>query len=109
VRKIQTAYRRHLKRKSVVRKGMDVTQADYWHLLRERSMEMEWSKDSQYYLLFRVPLAYILIYLHTIGAFAESEKKGANKRMGAASDKELEEVMKACNQYRYDNVDRTLY
>jgi len=108
-RKIQAAYRRHLKRKSVVRKGMDAIQADYWNLLRERSVKMEWSKDSRYYLLFRVPLAYILVCLDTIGAFAESEKKGANKRMMTAGDKDFEELKEARNQYRWDNVDRTLY
>jgi len=106
-KKIQAAYRHRLKRKSVIRKGIDATQAHYWNLLREKSTEMEWTKDSRYYLLFRIPLADILVCLDTIGAFAESEKKGTNKRMRTAGDKDLEELMGACNQYRCDDVDCT--
>ena len=106
-KKIQAAYLRHLKRKNVIRKGTDATQARYWHLLRKRSMEMEWTKDSRYYLLFRVPLAYILVCLDTIGAFAESGKKEAKKRMGTEDHRSLEDLMDNIQQHRYDSVDRT--
>ena len=109
VRKIQAAYRRHLKRKSVVRKGIDENQSQYWQLLRQRSMEMEWSKDSQYYLLFRVPLAYILVCLDAIKTFIESENKVAKKRLMTEDHKALDDVMKALTQYKYDTVDCALY
>ena len=99
-KKIQAAYLRHLKRKSVVRKGIDATQARYWHLLRKRSMEMEWTKGSRYYLLFRVPLAYILVCLDVIGEFIESKKKESKKRMATEDDRDLEELMEALHQQR---------
>ena len=108
-RKIQDAYRRHLRRKNIIRQGIDATQAYYWHLLRRRSMEMEWSKTSRYYLLFRVPLAYILACLDAIKTFVESEKKEAKKRVMTEDDKDLEELMKALDQHRYDSTDGTLY
>ena len=107
--KIQAAYRRHLKQKSVVRKGIEATQAHYWDLLRERSMEMELTKDSRYYLLFRVPLADILVCLDAIKTFAESEKKAAKKRMLTEDDKGIEESMEVLNQHRCDKVDYTVY
>jgi hypothetical protein len=107
--KIQAAYRRHLRRKSVVRRGIDATQAHYWHLLRKRSMEMKWSKGSRYYLLFRVPLAYILVCLDAIKVFAESEKKEAKKRVMAEDNRELEKLMKALHQHWCATVDRTLH
>ena len=108
-RKIQAVYRRHLKRKSVVRKGIEATQAHYWNLLRKRSKEMEWTKGSQYYLLFRVPLGYILVCLSAIEAFAESEKKEVRKRMMTEDHKGLEELVDALSQYRCDSIDCTLY
>jgi len=108
-RKIQRAYCRYLKRKRVVRTGIDAAQARYWNLLRKRSMEMEWTKGSQYYVLFRVPLAYILVCLEVIKAFVESEKKVAQKRMMTEDHKGLEESMEALNRYRYDNANFTLY
>jgi len=108
-RKIQVAYRRHLKGKAVVREGIDAAQAHYWYLLRKRSMKMEWPKDSRYYLLFRVPLAYILVCLDTIKAFVESKKKEAKKRMMTEDHGGLEELMDALNQYRYDCAECTLY
>jgi hypothetical protein len=108
-RKIQAAYRRHLRRKSVVRRGIDATQAQYWYLLRRRSMEMKWSKGSRYYILFRVPLAYILVCLDAIKAFAESEKKEAKKRVLTEDNRELEKLMKALRQYWCATVDWTLY
>jgi hypothetical protein len=70
---------------------------------------MEWSKDSRYYLLFRVPLAYILVCLDVIGAFVESEKKEAKKRLTAEDDKDLEELMEVLRQHRCDSVGFTLY
>ena len=100
-RKIQVAYRRHLKGKAVVHDGIDATQARYWHLLHRRSMEMEWPKNSRYYLLFRVPLGYILVCLDTIKAFIELEKKQAKKRMMTEDHGGLEELMEALNQYKY--------
>ena len=100
-RRIQATYRRYLKQTGVVRKGIDATQVHYWRLLRKRSMEMEWSKDSRYYLLFRVPLAYILVCLDTIKAFVESEKKEAKKRMMTEDHKGLEDLMEVLNQCRY--------
>ena len=100
-RKIQIAYRHHLKRKSVVR--------DYWYLLRKRSREMKWSKGSRYYLLFRVPLAYILVCLDAIKAFSESEKKEAKKRMMTEGGRDLERLMEALHQHRYDSFCCTLY
>jgi hypothetical protein len=99
-RKIQAAYRHHLVRKTVVR--------DYWYLLRKRSREMKWSKGSQYYLLFRVPLAYILASLDTIKAFAESEKE-AKKRVMTEGEGDLEKLMEALHQYRCDSFGCTLY
>ena len=103
-RKIQTAYRSRLKRKSIVRKGIEATQAHYWHLLRKRSKKMEWSKNSRYYLLFRVPLAYILVCLDAIKSFADSGKKEAKKRAMTEHHRKLEEVMKVLTQHRCDNV-----
>ena len=103
-RKIQAAYRSRLKRKSVVRKGIEATQAHYWHLLRKRSKKMEWTKDSRYYLLFRVPLAYILVCLDTIKSFADSGKKEAKKRMMAEDHRKLEEVTNVLTQHRCGNV-----
>ena len=108
-RKIQAAYRRRLRRKRVIRKGIDATQAHYWHALRKRSMEMEWSTGSRYHLLLRVPLAYILVCLDVIKAFAESEKKGAKKRMLTEDDRNLEELMGALDQYRFGGVDCICY
>ena len=108
-RKIQAAYRRHLRRKSVVRRGIDATQAHYWYLLRRRSMEVKWSKGSRYYILFRVPLAYILVCLDVIKAFAESEKKEAKKRVMTEDNRELERLMKVLRQYWCAAVDWTLY
>ena len=107
-RKIQAAYRRRLNRKNAVRKRIDATQA-HWDLLRKKSMEMEWPKDSRYYLLFRVPLGYVLVCLDTIGTFAESRKKEANKRMKTARNKDLEELDKARKQYMCDSVDCSVY
>ena len=108
-RKIQAAYRRHLRRNSVIRRGIDATQAHYWHLLRRRSMEMEWSKGSRYYLLFRVPLAYILVCLDVIKVFVESEKKKAKKRVMTEEDRGLEELAEALRQHRCDSVYCTLH
>jgi len=106
---VQDAYRRHLKRKKMVRRGIEATRAHYWRLLRARSMEMEWSKDSQYYLLFRVPLAYILACLDTVKAFIESEKKEAKKRLMIEDHADLEGSMEALNQFRYDSIDFALH
>ena len=108
-RRIQAAYRRHLKRKDIVRKGMEATQVHYWQLLREKSMKMEWAKGSRYYLLFRVPLAYILVCLDVVKAFVESEKKEAKKRLTTEDHRGLEELMDALNVYRYDSASHTLY
>jgi len=107
IRKIQAAYRRYLKRKSIVRTGIDATQAQYWDDLRKKSMEMEWSKDSQYYILFRVPLAYILVCLDAIAAFAKSGKDEANKRLMAPGHMGTEDLMETFTQYRYDSVKST--
>jgi hypothetical protein len=108
-RKIQAAHRRHLKRKNAVHKEIIESQAQYGHLLHMRSREMEWSKDLQYYLLFRVPLADILESLNTIGAFFQSEKKRANKRTVDPQNMDHGELMKAVDQYRYESVDCTLH
>jgi len=98
-KKIQVFYRRYLKRKNIVRKGLDATQARYWQLLRKRSLEMQWTEGSRYHLLFRVPLAYILVCLDVTGGFVESKKKEAKKRLTAEGDKNLEELMDALQQY----------
>jgi len=108
-RKIQVVYRRYWKRKTIVRMGIDATQTHYWHLLRKRSKEMEWTKDSRYYLLFRVPLAYILVCLDAIKTFAESEKKEAKDRVMKGGNKELEGLTEALDNYRYDSIDSTVY
>ena len=108
-KKIQAAYRRHLKRNSIVRQGIDAVQAHYWRLLHKKSAELEWSKNSRYYLLFRVPLAYILVCLDAIKVFVESEKKEAKKRVMTEDDKDLEELMDALNQHRCDSIDCTSY
>ena len=99
-RKIQAAYRRHLKRKLVPRKGIEGAQARFWNELREKSTEMDWPKDSQYYLLFRIPLGYILACLDTIGAFFQSEKKEVNKQIEGKSNKAYGELMDALDKYR---------
>ena len=104
-RKIQAVYRRHLKRSE----GIDAIQAHYWHLLCKRSTEMEWSKDSRYYLLFRVPLGYVLVCLDAIKTFVESEKKEAKKRVMTEDDKHLVELMEALDRYRCDSVDYAVY
>ena len=108
-KKIQVAYLHHLKRKNIVRKGVDSTQARYWHLLRKRSTELEWSNNSRYYLLFRIPLAYILVSLDVIGAFVESEKKEATKRITTEDHRDLENSMESLQQHRYDSVDCPLH
>ena len=97
--KIQATYRRYLKRKSVVLQGTDATQAHYWHLLRKRSSEIGWSKDSRYYILFRFPLAYILVCLDVIKTFAES-KKDTKEKMVAEGDKDLEELTEVFSKHR---------
>jgi hypothetical protein len=102
--KIQTTYRRYLKQKSVVGQGIDATQAHYWHLLRKRSLEMGWIKDSRYYILFRFPLAYILVCLDVIKSFAESGKKEAKKLLMTAGHRGIEGQMEVINQYGYDSV-----
>ena len=102
-------YRRRLRQKNVVRQGIEATQAHYWDLLRKRSMKIKWPKDSQYYLLFRVPLGHILVCLDVIGTFADSEKKEAKKRMMTEDHKGLEDSMETLNQHRYDSADCTLY
>jgi len=107
-KKIQAAYLRHLKRKSIVRKGIDATQARYWHLLRKRSMEMEWTKGSRYYLLFRVPLAYILVCLDVVGEFVESKKNESKKRMKNEDDRNLETLMDALHRQRSEDINFAL-
>ena len=106
---IQDAYRRHLKRMSVVRTGIDENQAHYWQLLRQMSTEMEWPKDSQYYLLFRVPLAYILVCLDAIKTFIDSEDDVGKKRLNTGAYQDIDDLMDALTKYRYDNVDCPLY
>ena len=104
-RRIQAAYLRYSQRKSVVREGIDIAQAHYWHLLRKRSMKMEWPNASRYYLLFRVPLVYILVCLDVIRVFVESEKKKeAEKWMAIEGHGDLEDLMEALKQYRYGGV-----
>ena len=107
-KKIQAVYLCHLKRRSVGRTGINTTLAHYWDLLRKRSMEMEWSKDSRYYLLFRVPLGYILVCLDAIKVFAEF-KKETKKRMMTEDHKGLEESMEAISQHRCVDIDCILY
>ena len=101
--KIQAACRRYLRRKNIARKGIDESRVQYWKPLRERSEEMEW-EDSRYYLLFRVPLADVLICLDLIWAFLKAEKKDANKRMGAQKKKDGEELMDVIGKYMYDST-----
>ena len=108
-RRIQAAYRRRMKRKNIVRKGMEATQAHCWQLLREESMKMEWSKNSRYYLLFRVPLAYILVCLDAVKSFVESKKKESKRRLMIEDHKGLEELMDALNQYGYDSTGHALH
>jgi len=107
-RRIQAAYRRYLKRKNFVRKEMEAAQAHYWRLLRKRSMKMQWSKGSRYYLLFRVPLAYILVCLDVVTAFAVSKRRESKKRLMTEDYRGLEELVDALVQYRYDDADYTL-
>ena len=107
-RKIQTAYRRHLRRKEIVRDRIGTARTHVWHLLRTRSMEMEWPRDSQYYLLFRVPLGYILVCLDTIEAQFESEIKDLRKLKDDANHEDLEEPAETLCRYRCGNADCTL-
>ena len=104
-KRIQAAYLRYLKQKKIVRKGLDATQARYWQLLRKRSTEMEWKRDSRYYLLFRVPLAYIIVCLEAVGGFFELRKKEVKRRLATEGDEGLEELMEALQQYRYGSID----
>lgn len=99
-KKIQAAYLHYLKRKKTVRQGLDATQARYWRLLRKKSSEMEWTKDSRYRVLLRVPLGYILVCLDSVGAFIKSKKNEVKKQLTAEGDKGLEELMDALQQYR---------
>jgi len=92
----------------LIRTTVDAIQTHYWDLLRKRSTEMEWSKDSQYYLLFRVPLGYILVCLDAIKTFVESERE-AKKRVMTEDDKHLVELMEALDRYRCDGVDYAVY
>ena len=78
-RKIQAAYHCYSKRKSVVLKRTNLTQASYRYRLRKKSMEMGWSEDSQYSILFRYPLGYILVCLDLIKWLVESEEKDVKK------------------------------
>ena len=103
-RKIQAAYHRYLTRRDIVRNGIDEIQVRFWTLLRERSREMKWPKDSRYYLLFRVPLGDILVCLNTIGKFLTSSKKEVNKRITDTENKGQWCFVKAGDQYRYDRV-----
>ena len=106
---IQAAYRRHLKRMHIPRKGIEGSaQARFWKLLRGKSTEMGLSKDSQYYLLFRIPLGYILACLDSIGAFFESEKRKVNKQMQGKSDRDYAELTDAINKYRCDSISCTI-
>ena len=108
-RRIQATYRRHLERKSAVRQGIDKTEAHYWYLLRKRSTEMEWPEDSRYYLLFRVPLAYILVCLDVAKAFIESEKEETKKRVITEGYRGLEHsLIGTLYQQRCDGADSTL-
>ena len=101
--KIQAACRRYLRQRNVARMVIDESRVQYWKLLRERSKETKW-EDLRYYLLFRVPLADILICLDLIWAFLKAEKKDANKRMGAPKEKDGEELMDVIDQYMYDSA-----
>lgn len=107
--KIQFAYRRHLKQRDVARKGVDERQAHYWRLLREKSREMGSSKDSQYYVLFRVPLADILVCLEVMEAFFTSKKKEANKHKRMKSkNRNHGRSVGVVNQFRYCGIDYAL-
>ena len=97
---IQGIYRRHLRRKDAVPKGIDVAQADRWRSLRQSSKEMEWPKNSQYYILFRVPLGSVLACLDTIAGFLSSEKGRANQKMKKAGGKDLEAAMEVFNKLK---------
>ena len=97
---IQGVYRRHLRRKDAVPKGIDVAQADRWRILCQSSKEMEWPKNSQYYILFRVPLGSILACLDTIAGFLSSEKGRANQKMKEAGGKDLEAAMEVFNKLK---------
>ena len=108
-RKIQAAYRRYLRRKEIVRDRIGAARTHFWHLLRTRSLEMEWPRDSQYYLLFRVPLGYILVCLDTIEALFGSEIKVLRKLIGDDADHEdLEEPAVALCRYRCGSIYCTL-
>jgi len=100
VRKIQATYRRYLKLKDVVHQGINTAQAHYWQLLRKRSLETGWSKDSRYYILFRFPLAYILVCLDVIKTFVESKKEEVKERVVAGGGKDLKGPKEALSQYR---------
>ena len=98
--KIRAAYSCYLKRKDVVLKGIDVAQADRWCSLRQRSKEMEWPKNSQYYILFRVPLGSVLACLDTIARFLSSEKVKVSRRVMKAGGKGLEAAMEDFKKLR---------
>ena len=108
-RKIQAAYHLHLRRKEIDRDRIGEARTRFWHLLRTRSKEMEWPRDSQYYLLFRVPLGYILVCLDAIEALFGSEIKVLRKLIGDDADHEdLEELAEALYRYRCGSIDCTL-
>lgn len=71
---------------------------------------MEWPDDSRYYLLFRVPLAYILVCLDMIRTFVESEKKKEAEKWMATEDRgDLEGLMESLQQHKYESSDCTVY
>ena len=97
---IQAAYRRYSKRGDIVPDGADASQIHYWQLLGRRSREMKWPKNSQYYILFRVPLGSVLVCLDVIGRFFESEKTRAKKQMRNANRVVMEALKEALNRHR---------
>lgn len=107
-RKIQTTYRRYLKWKSVVLKRTHSTKAHYSYRLRRRSVEVGWDKDSQYSVLFRYPLGYIIACLNVTKRLVESASEDAKKRTMTEGDKDAAELTETLNNLRYDSTCRTL-
>ena len=101
-KKIQATYLHYSKQKTIVNRGPKTAQAHYWLLLRKQSKEIKWFKNSQYYLLFRVPLAYVLVCLDLVRVFLESKKE-------AEKQNRTRDYRGPLEQYRYGSVNCTLH
>ena len=71
-------------------------------------MEVGWSTDSQYSILCRYPLGYILACLDVTKRLVESESEDDKKRMMTEDDKDVEKLTETLNHLRCDSIGRRL-